>query len=233
MRRAVRLILLVPALMVAARAAHARPRPQSPQRPDHVARCHDYALRYLGPAPDKEHLTEEEEDEAEYMGAKRYVRLCGDLDDDDTRRAREHVAGHEAFAKLVRLLADASKPDSAESTAPETYAAIADAYESRYRGLLKLKGEGGAAAAEALAKRTDEEADFLIDAYARAVAACGAGTGCVQNRAAWEARLDEVYSSRRGGSDVGLAEFVAGALKRPLPLPYLPWWMKLRVTDKR
>ncbi|MBV9924540.1 MAG: hypothetical protein JOZ96_05810 [Acidobacteria bacterium] len=82
-------------LLLACAAAHAQPARQ-PQRPERSARCRRAATLYIHPSPDKKHLTVGQEDEYEYRGLKKYLRVCGDSDDEFTRRITQEVANHEA-----------------------------------------------------------------------------------------------------------------------------------------
>jgi hypothetical protein len=82
-------------LLLACSAAHAQPaRPR-----ERSARCRAAALKYLGPSPDKKHLTVEQEEDYEYRGMKKYLTACGNSGDDLTRRIRQEVAGHDAAAR--------------------------------------------------------------------------------------------------------------------------------------
>jgi hypothetical protein len=235
MRKAVRLVLPGAVLLLVCFAARAQPaQPQPRTQPD--ARCRDVASRYVHPSPYKPHLTVEEEDDYEYAQAKKYLALCGDSDDQFTLMIKDAVAGYEAEHALARLLRAARKPGSPESGDPNTYAAIAAAYEVRLELASKKREDGlppNPRAVAARAEAAEREAERLLDAYARAVAACGAGAGCRPRKAAWEKRLAELYRSRHGGSDAGLGEFVAGALTKPLPLPKLSWWLMTGMTDER
>ncbi|HEV7891122.1 MAG TPA: hypothetical protein VGP08_10800 [Pyrinomonadaceae bacterium] len=224
MRKAVRLTLLAVPLSLAACAARAQP--QQPQT-GHEERCRAYALEYLGPSPDKIHLTVRQEAEAEYQQARKYLRLCADLDNGDVGRAKDIVAGHEITKSIDRLLAAVRNPDGLEAKDPETYAAVAAAYDVRYKGLIVLleRVPGEQSAKEAAKKEADDLADLLTDLYARAVSACGEDAKCRERKAAWSVRLTEVYKSRHDGSDAGLREHVAGALTKPLPGRWLKWWM--------
>jgi hypothetical protein len=226
MRKAVRLTLLAVALSLAACAAHAQPRQSQQHQSGHEERCRAYALEYLGPSPDKIHLTVRQEAEAEYRQARKYLRLCGDLDNGDAARAKNIVAGHEVTKSIDRLLAAVRNPGGAEAKDPETYAAVAAAYDFRYKGLIVVeRSPGEQSLKETLKKEADDLADLLIDLYARAVSACGEDAKGRERKAAWSVRLTEVYKSRHDGSDAGLREHVAGALTKPLPERWLQWWM--------
>jgi hypothetical protein len=222
MRNAVRPILLGTALALACAAAHAQP-----QQNGHEARCRTYALQYLGPSPDKIHLTVRQEAEAEYQQARKYLSLCGDLDNDDARRARETVAGHEVTKSFDRLVVAARNPGGPEARDPETYAAVASVYDMRYKALLRqiYQTIKDPAVGDEEKKVAEELAELLTDLYARAVAACGEEAKCRERKAAWSERLTEVYKSRHDGSDAGLGEWVAGILTKPLPERWLRVWI--------
>ena len=95
MRKAVNLLLPFFLLIVFCMPAGTQPARQ--QQRD--ARCREAALRYIHPSPDKKHLTVEQEDDYEYRQKKKYLAVCGDSDDDFTRRIRQEVAGHEAAGR--------------------------------------------------------------------------------------------------------------------------------------
>lgn len=220
MRNAVRPILLGAALACA--AAHAQPR-----QAGHETRCRAYALQYLGPSPDKIHLTVRQEEEAEYQQARKYLSLCGDIDNDAARRARETVAGYAVAKSFDRLVVAARNPDGPEARDPETYAAVAAVYDVRYKALLHniYQTLSNPSTKEDEKKQAEELAELLADLYARAVAACGEEAKCRERKAAWSERLTEVYKWRHDGSDAGLGEWVAGILTKPLPEPWLRMWI--------
>jgi hypothetical protein len=214
MRNVVRPVLLGVTLLLAGAAAHAQP------APERSARCRAASLKYLGPSPDKKHLTVEAENEYEYRGAKKYLTLCSDMDDALTLSVKVDVAAYEAGQTLERLLPAASKAGSPESKDPDAYAAIAEAYEAQRTLLVRWRLINAYAAADAgYMQSIDERTDLLIDAYARAVAACGARAECRLQQESWTQKLAEAYRSRHDGSDAGLEEFKLGALARPLPQP--------------
>ncbi|HJQ32095.1 MAG TPA: hypothetical protein VJ866_07950 [Pyrinomonadaceae bacterium] len=222
MRNAVRPILLGAALALVCAAAHAQP-----QQAGHEARCRNYALQYLGPSPDKIHLTVRQEAEAEYQQARKYLSLCGDLDNRDTREAKNIVEGHKVTKSFDRLVAAARNPGGPEARDPETYAAVAAVYDVRYKALLRdiYQTLSNPSAKEDEKKQAEELAELLTDLYARAVAACGEEAKCRERKAEWSERLTEVYKSRHDGSDAGLGEWVAGILTKPLPEPWLRGWI--------
>lgn len=212
-------------ILLACAAARAQP---AQQQVGHEARCREYALKYLGPSPDKIHLTVRQEAGAVYRRARKYLRLCGDLDNGDTRRAKDVAAGYEVTKSLDRLLAAARAPGGPEARDPQTYAAVAAAFDFRYKGLMRsiYQTSGDPSVKEADKSQAEDLADLLIDLYARAVAACGEDAKCREPKAAWSKSLAEVYRWRHAGSDAGLGERVAGALAKPLPEPWLKWWTK-------
>jgi hypothetical protein len=221
MREALRLILLGIALNLVCVAALAQPAaPQQPD-PERDARCREAALRYVHPSPDKEHLTVEAEAAYEYRQEKMYLRVCGDSDDAFTRSVKESVESYEAAQTLERLLPAVRKAGSPESKDPDAYAAIAAAYEYYLVLLYRCRRTGAdtGEGAEAFAKSIDRQTDLLIDAYARAVAACGTRADCQPRKNAWGQKLTGFYRSRHGDSDAGLDELIRGALDAPLPEP--------------
>lgn len=201
-------------LLLACAAAHAQPA----RRPGRETRCGAAATRYVHPSPDKKFLTVEAEDDYEYRGMKKYLSVCGDMDDAFTQRVREEVATYEGGLTLRRLLPAVGRPDSPESKDPHAYAAIAGAYEASVTELTSWRRINTLPEVdEGYAQEIGEKTDLLVDAYARAVAACGARADCRTQKAAWTRKLTEFYKSRHGDSDAGLDEFIRGALERPLP----------------
>jgi hypothetical protein len=221
MREAMRAIFIGVALALACAAAHAQPATTQPthSESEHNARCREAALKYIHPSPNKEHLTVEEEDAYEYQQEKMYLRVCGDSDDAITRHVKESVESHEAAQTLARLIPAARKAGSHESKDPNTYAAIAAAYEFQLVFLYRWSKTVAdtAEGAKGFTVAIDRQTDLLIDAYARAVAACGARADCQPQKDAWMQKLTGLYSSRHGGSDEGLEELIRSALDRPLP----------------
>jgi hypothetical protein len=218
MRTPVRMILLCASLSLLVCGARAQPTQAESGRD---ARCREAASKYVHPSPDKEHLTAEAEEAYEYRQEKMYLRVCGDSDDDFTRNVKEWVALYEADRTLARLLPVAGKSGSPESKDPNTYAAIAGAYETQLVMLLRWRKTGADTyeGAKGFAESIDKMTDLLIDAYARAVAACGARADCRPGKDAWTQKLAGAYRSRHGGSDAGLDELIRGALDAPLPKP--------------
>src|SRR5215204_1189747 len=114
-------------LLLACAAAHAQP---APQQTEH---CRRAAGRYIHPSPDKKHLTVEQENEYEYRGMKTYLAVCGDSDDDFTRRIKQAVAGYEAAAHAAaQAAAPAPKPPPApcdDSVRKELYGRFRESYK--------------------------------------------------------------------------------------------------------
>ncbi len=59
--------------------------------------------------------------------------------------------------------------------------------------------------------------DRIIDAYARAIASAGTDPKTDQSRKEWLTQMSTYYKFRHEGSDVGMTEFIATALQKPLP----------------
>jgi hypothetical protein len=219
MKKAVRaVVLLGVALVIACDASRAQP---AQAAPGHEARCREAASRYVHPSPNKEHLTEEAEADYEYRQQKMYLRLCGDSDDALTRHVKESVGGYESYRTLARLIPAARKAGSPESKDPNTYAAIAAAYEVRRALLFKYKPNyaNASEADKIFNEEIDRQTDLLIDAYARAVAVCGLRADCRQQKDAWTQKLKAGYRSRHGDSEAGLEELIRSVLDGPLPQP--------------
>src|ERR1044071_952407 len=101
-------------LLLACAAAHAQPaRP-----PEQSARCRAAAQKYIGPSPDKKHLTVEQENEYEYRGMKKYLRVCGDSDDRFTRQIKRAVASSEAAKRASSGLPAPARPVPKPPPAP-------------------------------------------------------------------------------------------------------------------
>ncbi|MFL6285531.1 MAG: hypothetical protein ACJ74Q_20525 [Pyrinomonadaceae bacterium] len=215
MRTFARLILLCVSLVLTRAATHARP---SQAEPGRDTRCPEAASKYVHPSPDKEHLTVEAEEAYEYRQEKMYLRVCGDSDDAFTRFVKESVESYEAARTLERLLPAVRKAGSPESKDPDAYAAIAAAYASHLVLLYRWRRTGADTGEGAVdfAKAIDRQNDLVIDAYARAVAACGTRADCEPRKNAWMQKLKGAYRLRHG-SDAGLEELLRGALDRPMP----------------
>jgi hypothetical protein len=96
--------------------------------------------------------------------------------------------------------------------------ACANAYEVQLVSLMQYqKAMDTLDTIRGFAETIDVALDFQIDAYARAVAACGAEAGCQERKTLWTDKLTRLYKHRHGGSDKGLDELIKGALGRPMP----------------
>ncbi|MFL6331717.1 MAG: hypothetical protein ACJ754_00065, partial [Pyrinomonadaceae bacterium] len=125
---------------------------------------------------------------------------------------------YEAAWTLERLLPAVRRPGSPESKDPDAYASIAAAYEVQLLSLMQHTGAMDTLdAIKGMAEARDAALDLEMDAYARAVAACGADAGCQERKARWTGKLTGLYKQRHGGSDGGVDELIKGALGRPMP----------------
>jgi tetratricopeptide (TPR) repeat protein len=91
------------------------------------------------------------------------------------------------------------------------YKRLSDDYQKRFAN--QAESPESKAALESIGKVVDK----MIDAYARAVALAQKDPQQAAAMTSWRARLAEFYKFRHDGSDVGLNEFIAGALATPLP----------------
>jgi tetratricopeptide (TPR) repeat protein len=148
-------------------------------------------------------------------------------DKDDTLAYLNYARGfltlkpnpNEAIDALIK----AAQYNSAIRTTSSTYYFLAVAYESGgYKPLSDAYQATYANKAEtpesiAALEKLNVVMDRIIDAYARAIAVAGTDPKTEQSRKAWLAQMTNYYKFRHGGSDVGLNEFIAGSLQRPLP----------------
>ena len=106
---------------------------------------------------------------------------------------------------------------------PSTYYFLAVAYETGpYKTLstayqTEFANKPETPASKAALEKLNVLMDRIIDAYARAIAAAGTDAKTEQNRKDWQAQLANYYKFRNNGSEAGLTEFIAAALKKPLP----------------
>jgi hypothetical protein len=119
------------------------------------------------------------------------------------------------FIKAAQFEGDIKK-------APQTYALIAEAYETEYARLgdeyQKLYGGKDETPESKLAvANINQIVDRIIDARARSVAASGTDATAQAQKAKWLERLTELYKFRHNKSDAGLNEMIAGVLAKPLP----------------
>jgi tetratricopeptide (TPR) repeat protein len=146
---------------------------------------------------------------------------------DDTLAYLNYAVG---FLKLKTNPAEAIDPllkaaslESDIKRTPSTYYFLAVAYESgpyktlstAYQNEFANKPE--TPASKAALEKLNVLMDRMIDAYARAIAAAGTDPKTEQSRKEWQKQLENYYKFRNNGSDTGLTEFIAAALKKPLP----------------
>lgn len=83
MRRAVRLILLCVSLQLLVCAARAQP-----AQPPRDEPCHTAGQRYFWAFENRKHMSVEEVQAAALGAGKKYLRVCGEREDDFTRRRK-------------------------------------------------------------------------------------------------------------------------------------------------
>jgi tetratricopeptide (TPR) repeat protein len=117
----------------------------------------------------------------------------------------------------------ATQVDADRRNAPSTYYFLAVAYQNGpYKRLSedftkRFGNQPESPESKAALDGVNKVVDKMIDAYARAVALAGTNP---QNQAAksqWMTQLTNFYKFRHNNSDVGLNEFIAGVLAKPLP----------------
>lgn len=91
MRTAVRLTLLCVSLAILICDGRAQPS----QQPDIRARCKAAANKFTSVVSDKKHRTVEHQSQVTYNEGKKYLNICGGLDDNFTRSIKESVANNE------------------------------------------------------------------------------------------------------------------------------------------
>lgn len=104
---------------------------------------------------------------------------------------------------------------------PFTYGQLAAIYETQYKNLqsdynARFEGKPETPESKAALAQVKQFIDPLIDAYARAVSYSGTDPKNQQNKAAWNARLKQLYEFRNG-SATGVDAFVAGIQAKPIP----------------
>lgn len=125
--------------------------------------------------------------------------------------------------QAIDSLLKAAQYDSDIKKTASTYYFLAVAYESgpyktmstAYQTNFANKPE--TPESKAALEKLNVVMDRIIDAYARAIAAAGTDPKTEQSRKEWLAQLTNYYKFRKGGSDAGLTEFIAGSLQKPLP----------------
>jgi len=125
--------------------------------------------------------------------------------------------------QAIDPLLKAAQYESDIKRTPSTYYFLAAAYESgpyktmstAYQNDFANKPE--TPASKAALEKLNVVMDRIIDAYARAIAAAGTDPKTEASRTDWLAKLSTYYKFRHEGSDVGIKEFIAAALQKPLP----------------
>lgn len=145
---------------------------------------------------------------------------------DDTLAYLNYAVGYLTLKtnpdESIDSLLKAAHYESAIRTTPSTYYFLAVAYESGpykvmstdYQNMFANKPE--TPASKAALEKLNLVMDRIMDAYARAIAATGNDSKTQQNRREWLAKLSTYYKFRHSGSEVGMTEFVASALQKPL-----------------
>ena len=120
----------------------------------------------------------------------------------------------DAFIKALQYESDIR-------TMPSAYYFLAVAYES---GPYKTQSvayqnnrlpEGPET--KAMFEKLNVVVDRIVDAYARAIALAATRPNTEQSRKEWLYTMTEYYKYRHGGSDVGITEFIAASIQKPLP----------------
>jgi hypothetical protein len=125
--------------------------------------------------------------------------------------------------QAIESLTKAVHYESAIKKTASTYYFLAAAYETGpYKSLAasyqqEFANKPETAASKAALDRLSKFIDVIIDAYARAIAAAGTDPKTEQSRKEWLAQVSNYYKFRHDGSEVGLNEFIAGVLQKPLP----------------
>jgi tetratricopeptide (TPR) repeat protein len=125
--------------------------------------------------------------------------------------------------QAIDSLLKAARYESEIKKTPSTYYFLAVAYESgpyktlstAYQAQYANKPE--TPESKAALEKLNVVMDRIIDAYARAIAAAGTDPKTEQSRKEWQTQLSNYYKFRHDGSDVGMTEFIAAALQKPLP----------------
>ena len=146
---------------------------------------------------------------------------------DDTLAYLNYAVGYLTLKtspdQAIDALLKAAKYDSDIRKTPSTYYFLAVAYESGpYKTLsaayqTEFANKPETPQSKAALEKVNVVMDRIIDAYARAIAAAGTDAKTDQSRKEWLAQMSNYYKFRHDGSDVGLTEFIAASLQKPLP----------------
>ena len=117
----------------------------------------------------------------------------------------------------------AAQINSDRKSATSTYYYLALAYQNGpYKRLSddfskRFANQPESPESKAALENINKVVDKMIDAYARAVALAGNDAQQQNARNQWMTQLTNFYKFRHDGADTGLAEYIAGILKTPLP----------------
>jgi len=121
-----------------------------------------------------------------------------------------------AFIKAAQIESD-------RKSATSTYYYLALAYQNGpYKRLSddfskRFANQPESPESKAALESINKVVDKMIDAYARAVALAGSDPKQQTAKNQWMTQLTNFYKFRHENSDTGLAEYIAGVLKTPLP----------------
>jgi len=146
---------------------------------------------------------------------------------DDTLAYLNYAVGYLTLKtnpdQAIDALLRAAKYDSDIRKTPSTYYFLAAAYESGpYKTMsaayqTQYAGKPESPESKAALEKLNTVMDRIIDAYARAIATAGTDPKTDQSRKEWLTQMTTYYKFRHEGSDVGLTEFIAASLQKPLP----------------
>jgi len=117
----------------------------------------------------------------------------------------------------------AAQIDSDRKSATSTYFYLALSYQNGpYKRLSddfqkRFANQPESPESKAALESINKVVDKMIDAYARAVALAGSDPQQQGVKNQWMTQLTNFYKFRHEGADIGLAEYIAGVLKTPLP----------------
>lgn len=198
-------------------------------RREDVARC-DGAWARLSPRVGPDGPGTPERFAQAYGAAKEFLRVCDGADTERRRFVRNWVEKYDAAVRRYeaeKALASLAEEASGGGAQPSVYSRMAEAlvaarYEPRRRQLLTLIESGRSLDSEEVRETWAGVAaslDSIVDAYARAVASCGARDGCQVAKGSWTDSLAKYYALRHDGSADGLGRAIAHALDAPFSKP--------------
>jgi len=146
---------------------------------------------------------------------------------DDTLAYLNYAVGYltlkTAPDQSIDSLLKAAQYESDIKKTPSTYYFLAVAYESGlYKPMAKTyqdtyAGKPESPESKAALEKLNVVMDRIVDAYARAIAAAGTDPKTAASRKEWLTQMTTYYKFRHDGNDAGINEFIAAALKKPLP----------------